>query len=272
YMNLLNEDIQDAAERFVPSEEPQKLEPSQIGLTYWTGEEKELFFEALARIGSSDAAKIAARIKTKSEFEVAQYLELLHDGVPSDISAKVNPREPVAPADLPAAIELSQACCSALEQAADALSLRQDEAEDREEAGRWGRNSWLITTGDLRPAMELFVVPNWLLLSERVFMNASFPEYNWTSMSDDKPAIRATALEDLYSLVVSITSRIIAAAIYVGQNRDRAIRAEYPEAQGVVHKGDVKAAVLSLGLGLKRDRREFWARCPRRLRLDVRDD
>ncbi|KAK3369037.1 hypothetical protein B0T24DRAFT_556791, partial [Lasiosphaeria ovina] len=282
YLALLNVDIQDAADRFLPHD-GSDLTPSQIGFSYWTDVEKELFFEALSRLGPDDAVGIAARVKTKAELEVAQYLSLLRQ----DAAARRQRDElkPIVPVDIPAAVELSQPCCRALDEAADAVSFRQEGHEETLEKARWGPNSWLISqsnwsemeaensqkTQDKKlKSLELFKTRAWLRLSEHVFMNASFEEYNWRSVSDEKPAIRTTAFEDLYSLAFSVTRRLVAAALYVSESRVRTKREVNRKISREVWRQDVEAAILSLGLNP--NGHKFWARCPRRLRLDVYDD
>ncbi|KAK3324208.1 hypothetical protein B0T19DRAFT_443635 [Cercophora scortea] len=279
YLDLLNTDIQDAAARLVPHG-GRLLSSSQIGLTVWTDAEKQMLFETLSRLGGDcNAAKIAARIRTKGELEVAQYLSLLQDSLKARKQAGLEV-EPIVPADLPAAVELSQACCHALEQAADSISLLQEADEEAAEKKLWGAGSWLITPANCREVEEapppnlesikLFRARTWLTVSDRIFMNASFPEYNWRSVAAEAPAIRATALEDFHSLAVSITRRLVAATIYVSESRIRAKRQVFPGTGNLVWKQDVEAAVLSLGL--KPNSAEFWTGCARRLRLDVFDD
>jgi hypothetical protein len=119
-------------------------------------------------------------------------------------------------------------------------------------------------------SVGLFRVRKWLGLAERVFMNAKVEEYNWMSVAEERPAVRATALEDFYALAVSVTRRLVAATIYVGESRVRAKREVYPGARSRVWRQDVEAAALSLGLPT--NSRKFWAKCARRLRLDVVDE
>jgi hypothetical protein len=83
----------------------------------------------------------------------------------------------------------------------------------------------------------------------------------------EEPAVRATALEDFYALAVEVTRRLVAATIFVGEARVKARRDLYPESRNRVWKQDVEAAALSLGLPT--NSRRFWAKCARRLRLDV---
>ncbi|KAL2129928.1 hypothetical protein VTI74DRAFT_7092 [Chaetomium olivicolor] len=299
YLNLLNEDIIDAASRYVPHNWDDTLAPSQVGLAYWSEAEKTLFFEALARLGRDDTAGIAGRLKTKSALEVADYLALLD-------SAACQKKDPITPADLPAAVELSQACCAALEEAADAVAIRQERREEAEERKRWAaptfstaastiittttNNSteppeefWLITPSNytsiqtarsppakMLPFLTLFRLRSWLQLSSRLFMNSAVEEYNWRAVADEPPSIRATALEDFHALAVSVTRRLVAATVFVAESRVKSIRAWDGRVRKRVWRSDVKAAVMSLGL--RRDAREFWARCARRLRLEVVDD
>ncbi|KAJ4300430.1 hypothetical protein N0V88_003105 [Collariella sp. IMI 366227] len=209
--HLLNEDILDVTSRYVPHNWDSTLARSQIGLTYWSEVEKTLLFEALARLGRDDAAGIAARLKTKSELEVADFLSLLD-------KATRKKKEAIAPADIPAAVELSQACCAALEEAADArrrpLLL----------AHHPSNLPTLLNTATPSlpfppPLLTLFRLPIFLHLSSHLFMNSSVDEYNWRAISSDPPAIRATALADFHTLVVSVTRRLVAATIFVADAR-----------------------------------------------------
>ncbi|KAK3306668.1 uncharacterized protein B0T15DRAFT_527910 [Chaetomium strumarium] len=183
---------------------------------------------------------------------------------------------------MPAAVELSQACCAALEEAADAVSLRQEAYEERAERKRWGggdhwligKRNWREVERDPPEGMEavlgLLKAGNWLWLSERVFMNSTVEEYNWASVGEEKPAVRATALEDFYAIALEITRRLVAATIFVAESRVRAKSRQDVRVRRRVRRQDVEAAALSLGLSM--NRRGFWARCARRLRLDIHGD
>ncbi|KAK3955432.1 hypothetical protein QBC32DRAFT_395489 [Pseudoneurospora amorphoporcata] len=328
YLALLNADIIDAASRFVPADTDQTtqpLTPSHIGLTVWTPAEKDLFFSAVSRLGPDSASAIASRIRTKSELQVAEYLEVFRQTIKTRKDPKLaTPAmllQPVTPAEVPAAVELSQQCCNALEEAADAVSTRQEAWEEAEERRKWGENRWLIRKDNVKglemdareerekkrtaekgkrkdkdadgsdeegepvvktdeevdeygrrtsPALDLFRVRKMLDLSENVFMNSTVDDYNWSTMSDEPPAIRATALEDLHSLVVSLTRRLVAAVVYISESRIKTKRAVHPLTRNLVWTQDVEAAVLSLGL--KKNSHQFWAGAARRLRLDVYGD
>jgi hypothetical protein len=278
YLDLLNVDIEDAAAQYVPHGEPE-LPPSQVGLTYWTSVEKELFFTALSRLGRDDIPGIARRIRTKGELEVRQYLKLLQDAAVA--RKREYELEPLYPQDFPAAVEVSPKCNAALEEAADALASKQERFEESVEEMRWD-DDWLITPFTYKnlekeappnmPSLGLFRVSAWLELSERLFMNANYPENNWQCVSNENPSIRTTALEDFHSLAVSITKRLVAATIYVSESRARAKQDLDPnrKPKEIVRRKDVEAAVLSLGM--KTSNKTFWTGCARRLRVDVLHD
>ncbi|KAL2165864.1 hypothetical protein VTG60DRAFT_3713 [Thermothelomyces hinnuleus] len=303
YLALLNSDILDAAQRYAPHHgqtaagdgdggDDTALPASQIGLAYWSEAEKLLFFEALSRLGPDDVAGIAARVRTKSALEVGEYLALLREATAAakggGNAATMKKKEgraaaaaAVALEDMPAAVELSQACCAALEEAADAVAIRQEGYEEGVERRKWGDAGWLIGKRNhkaveaeppegLREAVGLFRLGSWLRLSERVFMNSAVEEYNWARVEGEEPAVRATAVEDFYALAVQVTRRLVAATIYVGESRVKARRELYPDTRNRVWRQDVEAAALSLGLPT--NSRKFWVKSARRLRLNVYDD
>ncbi|KAK4204143.1 hypothetical protein QBC40DRAFT_312310 [Triangularia verruculosa] len=288
YVELLNEDIVSAATKFIPPPPGfPNLDPSQYGLTYWDDTEKVLFFEALSRLGPSNPHAISQRLKSKSELEVSAYLSLLKSSSSEDST-------PLS--SIPAAFEISPLLSLALENAADSLAQKQLTHEESLESSKWGPNHWLLTIHNLdeiekdpHPKMlftQLFRLRTWLKLSERVFMNSTVEDYNYhTFLSDDgrkgraeeqeKPGIRATALEDFYSLVISLTRRLTATTIFMAEERiaQKKLSAQ-PDVKGVVWKKDVKAALLSLNMPYPawKQRGRFWGEAARRLRLDVMDD
>jgi len=274
YLEVLNADISDAAACYVHSTGPE-LPESQIGLTVWTSAEKEVFFEALARLGQDDTSGIARRLGTKGELEVKQYLSLLQDAV--EARRDNDELEVLRPADFPATAELGVKCCAALEEAADSLAVRQDILEESQEQEKW-RDNWLCTqincrrvredaeNNDSLVAASFFKLENWLQLSERFFMNAPFEDGNWRSVGE-VPSVRMTALDDFYSLAVSITKRILSAAMYISMSRIRSKRNVAPWTRNLVRRSDIEAAAISLGL--LKSHREYWVKMARRLKLDV---
>ncbi|KAI0150423.1 hypothetical protein GGR57DRAFT_472735 [Xylariaceae sp. FL1272] len=288
-----------------------ELAPTQVGAVSWTAAEKASLFTALSCLGRGDIANIASRIGTKSELEVTQYLMLLSYADRQRRSDEGKRSRALKPSDIPAAVELSAECTVALEVAADALSLRQEAYEEDLERKRWDTR-WLIhpalaqilelsfqnqsrlrepseepeTPGhgqrqgvmgksvENLPFLQLFPVRHWLRLSERIFMNSSVPDGNWRAVTDDNnpPAIRATAFEDFHALAVSVTKRLVLTTLFVAESRLRAktLGNTGHHTRRLIRRYDVEAAAASLGMEL--NPRHFWAKCARRIRLDIVDD
>ncbi|KAK4166022.1 hypothetical protein QBC43DRAFT_314776 [Cladorrhinum sp. PSN259] len=295
YLNILNDDILDAASGFIPEEINNTelfppLYPSQIGLTHWSVPEKTLFFTALSRLGRDDPLGISRRINTKSELEVADYLRLLQAASRSE--------RKLLPSEMPASLALSPALCTALESFADTIASKQQHYEDALEASRWNSSeqNWVINPSNRKEiessppegvlSLALFRVRTWLRLQERIFMNSIVEDYQWETFASssssyssgagggggggdgaERPGIRVTCLEDFYNIVVSLTRRLVASSIYVAESR---IKSKGHEAKNIIWRKDVRAAAASIGL--KRDSRLFWAKCARRLRLEVWDE
>ncbi|GAO18165.1 hypothetical protein UVI_02036530 [Ustilaginoidea virens] len=281
YLELLNLDIDEAAYRAC-SGDGFDLPTAQIGLTVWSALEKKQFFEALSRLGRHDLSEIAARIGTKSQAEVRHYLSLLEEA--RDSRNTIVRRSFLELGEYPAAVELSQQCCHALEDAADALSVRHQQMDELREMRKWG-DSWEITPSVAQmleqragesasetpmPFAHLFHLSNWLQLSEQVFMNSSVPGSNWNYIDERHPSIWATALDDFHSLAVSVTRRLVQTTLFIGMSRIRAKRKAVRCTKNVVRKDDVKAAVVSLGMPLHSHER--WRTSARRLRLDVYEE
>lgn len=278
YLTLLNKDIDDAKERIIADPEHSGLSTAQLGMVTWTSTEKRLFFDALARLGKTDLPGISSRIETKSVAEVAQYIRLLEEGTRTRTTKT---RDAVIPAEIPAAAEISPQCSLALDAAADELSLRQQRYEEKREQQKWEEFPWNMTREaaieiedrpeERREAFaNLFNVPSWLRLSDRVFMNASFAENNWRYVDEEPPSVRSTAFVDFHNLAVSVTRRIVSTTLFFAASRIEAKAGADSRTRSLVKRRDVVAAVESLGMA--RDSEDFWAKCARRLKLDVYDD
>jgi len=142
YRELLNEVISEAAgitfgEDFTIPE----LGTSQLGVSVWTGLQKEVFFSALTRYGQDNLPKLAVAAE-KSEPEVAHYLYLLEAGM-KELTAVTNRKHSLGHEHIPAARELSDECCENLQKAADALISLQESWEANEERRKHG-NYWLL--------------------------------------------------------------------------------------------------------------------------------
>ncbi|OAA47750.1 hypothetical protein NOR_02240 [Metarhizium rileyi] len=282
YLDLLNRGIDDAAHR-VCLEESINCPHSQLGLTSWSTVEKHQLFESVSRLGKYDLLGIAGRIGSKSEVEIKQYLDMLQA---EKESRQRNHRSYLELAEYPAAVEISQQCCHAQEEAADTVSIRQERREEQREELKWGDN-WDITLSlarrlghggeDADSASEatvrfaqLFHLSNWLRLSGRVFMNSSIPGNNWNYVDDKRPSIWATAFDDFYSLAVSVTRRLVQTTLFISMSRIRAKKELIPTTRDIVRRKDVEAAIASLGMS--HNANDLWIRCARRLRLDVFDE
>ncbi|KAF7859588.1 hypothetical protein EAF04_008667 [Stromatinia cepivora] len=285
YRNLLNNEIYDAGARSI-LEDNIPLEGSKIGCSVWSTEEKGLFFAGLSRLGRDNVRAIAARIGSKSEVEVQEYMQLLHQGLKEK---KMYDARLLDVTEYPIAAEFTSECCDIMERAADGLALRQELYEEDVEEAKWGKY-WLLTEEvskslerkrsasttkddediqDLLPAVRLLNLKNWLALSERVFMNPSEPwEGNWRQIGElgETPAIRATAFDDFHSLTVGITKRLVSAVIFCTMSRMRAMDSKKTKAADI-NINDVEAATKILKMHVNSN--EFWVKCPRRNHLSI---
>ncbi|KFY88066.1 hypothetical protein V500_06597 [Pseudogymnoascus sp. VKM F-4518 (FW-2643)] len=282
YRQLLNNDIKDAASCSLPSDHP-PLPNSQIGSSMWTTAEKSSLFTALGRLGKDNIAGIATRIGSKSRLQVQEYLDILQ--------RNRGTKKPLVLTDLPVAFELSQECSKALEEAGEALAIRQERHEEMLEKAKWGDDSWLLTKdvnesieshlsepngeqalAEVLPAAQLLNLGNWLEVSSRVFMNpAGRKDENWRYLiqEGDEHGIRATAFSDFQNLAISITKRLISATLFCSMSRIRAkdMDTQTKHRQEAVIDADVEAAAQMIGSSI--NSHEFWKRCPRRNNLQV---
>ncbi|KAH8656180.1 hypothetical protein BGZ60DRAFT_347288, partial [Tricladium varicosporioides] len=286
YRELLNSDIQEVSTK-VPQEDKEAFKTCQLGVSTWTVWEKNNFFSALSRLGRDDIRGVAERVGTKSETEVHEYIRLLHQASVDRQDARYFSYK-----DIPAAIQVSEECSAVLERAGDALASRQERLEAQVEERKWGE-AWLLTSAvasqldkhrkdakgeeefdETFPAANLFHLNNWLDLSEKVFMNPGAPheEGNWRNVAEqgENPAIRATALEDFYSLTISLTKRIISTVLFCTMSRQRAMSWTKKHKQAEINSDDVAAALKILNL--PKDTQDFWIKSARRNHLCVIDD
>lgn len=261
YLDLLNQDIKHYDDQYLPPvyekvDERMGLPSSQIGMTMWTSIEKERFFEALGRLGRDNTAGIAERIHTKGEIEVRQYMQVLQDALTH--RRQQNEIDPLGLEHFPAAVEISQECCQALEDVADSIARRQERSEIAAEEDAIGPH-WLFcqekyqdqeqkkASDDISRATRLFRGEKWLSLSERFFMNAPNPEGNWQEVAGNTPGLWLTALDDFHSLALILTRRLVSASQYMAASRVRAERGYKPQVRQLVKEKDVLAAIKSLG-------------------------
>ncbi len=288
YRGLLNETIEQAASRCVPIKD-HPLPSSQIGISFWTSQEKESLFEHLGLLGKDDIRGLAGAIQSKSEIEVNVYLQLLQEGLFEHNYTEIRNANLIRQ-DFPAGCELSSRCCKALEQAADSLARRENNYDEKIEQEKW-QDLWLLTdeTSDwvedclkeglagetevqeALPAAVLLRLGSWLELSQRIFMNPALTkdEMNWyyVAKKEKRPSMFATAFSDFHTLAVSLTERLTQATLFCAMSRLRAMDSGTFDNKPLIRKKDVNAAVSILGL--KPNSNDFWIGAARRCKLDI---
>lgn len=248
--------------------------PTQLGAVNWQPSEKERLLHALARKGRLDEPGIATLVG-KSELEVRDYLIFLR-GKEAERHLFERQTKQISQADIPAAVDISEECVSALEQAADALAMYQDQYDlavaeqqhpgtwlidwntakaldkqvlDQEEAGVGLED--LPTVEDV-PCEGLFRLSSWLELSERLFMNSGPPrlDSNWRHIAteDERPALTFAAFADFHDLAVSITRRLMQTCMFLAESRMRSTQSQHHDPKPSVKEKDVIAALEVLGM------------------------
>ncbi|KAI1926974.1 hypothetical protein LOZ64_000106 [Ophidiomyces ophidiicola] len=140
YSTLFEESLKDTISGSA-SENTSKLS-SQYGAVRWTDKEETAFFAALAKNGRDGVPAIAASIGTKSQMEVRHYLDLLQHNLELHHLTDRNVK-PVELSDIPAAYEISDECCLALEHISNALCLREEQTSNMVGRKKYG-DSWLV--------------------------------------------------------------------------------------------------------------------------------
>lgn len=289
YRELYNETVNELI-HVPPIHRKQLILPSQIGVTPWSSQEKEIFFNTLAKKGRGDLPGIASAIETKNELEVHVYLKLLQNAVVHQhLHSRRNQLFDVSAA--PAALEVSSACSAALELSADALCILHQRAEAKFERKKH-RDMWLLnqklgrwaslclsqgargekTIRECLPAAELLDLENFLKLSENIFMNSNKKDENWREYcsGSEKPSMSFTAFGDFHRLVLSITRRLMQSSLFFAMSRRKASTASNYTPKQAVRKQDIAAALNVLGM--KHNSHKFWTRVAKRCSLSVYDD
>ena len=265
----------------------------QNGIVTWTSKEKDIFYQMLSRKGRHRVREIANAIGSKTELEVADYLQLLERGLRWQ---QLRGQEPVQGAvllgDIEAAVEISEKCCESLEDYAAVLRFRESYEEDvpgkRKHMDKWivtGANAERIEEAAMKsesptdpirgsityPPAILFKLSEWVFFSERFFMNATGARDadNWTRIShdDESPALTAEAFADFYALAVSITRRLVQSVLFMAMSRIQNSTMANPSRQ--VRVRDV-AAALDVH-NMPHGHFDFWPGLARRCSLDVAD-
>ncbi|KAL1984632.1 hypothetical protein VTN96DRAFT_8854 [Rasamsonia emersonii] len=259
----------------------------QLGVVTWNIYEREMFFNLLARKGKNAIREIADAIPSKSELEVQEYLKLLHKGSELQQLHERHHRSTTL-LDIPAAAEISDECCLALDEFSEYVALKEQEADDKAGTKKHG-DFWIIDGDKARqveqlmashdsppPESSIFLtasllnIKRWIQLSERFFMNfgGSRFEDNWVNIAfkDESPSLTADAFADFYALTVSITRRIVQSTLFFAMSRIRNV--SYHKVKNVKPR-DVRAALDVLNM--KHNSFDFWVGLARRCNLEVAD-
>ncbi|KAK8188033.1 hypothetical protein HDK77DRAFT_55582, partial [Phyllosticta capitalensis] len=122
------------------------------------------------------------------------------------------------------------------------------------------------------PAASLLDLPKWIKLSHNVFMNAGGDraDENWRSIveENDELGIFNTAFSDFHRLAVSVTKRLVAAALNQATSRLRATDRNYDHAaKPSVSTRDVNTALDILNM--PRSAKKVWTNIPARCGVQV---
>lgn len=280
-------------EDFLSNEFESDLRPSKIGIVTWSGQEKNRFFNALARKSRLGLSAVAAMVGTKSEVEVKAYLDVLQRSLQKHIPERSTKN--ITLGDIPAAVEISNGLNEVLDDTAQALVLEEERIHDTNGKRKHG-HVWLVDTrvaemitdeieseeadtGEGSPELfataRLLNVTNWIRLSEHIFMNfgGERVEDNWRNLAfeGETPSLTCDAFADFYALTVSITRRLVQSSLFFAMSRLRAPkRASRATREKTVKEEDVIAALEVLKMS--RDSEAFWVGVARRLSLDVKDE
>ncbi|PSK37316.1 hypothetical protein B9Z65_2058 [Elsinoe australis] len=277
------------------------LEPSDIGVSHWTSDEKTLLFSRLAAWGRGDCHKLSKLIGTKSETEVRDYLDHLLQGSVEDYLTSTR-YFGIGLDEIPSAFEVPPECEAELDFAAEALCQRVENSDKKREKSRHGKY-WLLDGAaaeevesaseepdpkvqvpdpgrETNPVAEvqstqqipveaasLLHLGNWLELASLFMSSSADHQSSWVDIiesNDERPSIYHTAFSDFHTLAIILTKRIIQASIFQAMSRLRASDRNEPE--HIVRHQDVQTACRIMGLG---DWKDFWTGLPRRRRLEV---
>ncbi|OAL72481.1 hypothetical protein A7D00_3483 [Trichophyton violaceum] len=269
------------------------IHSSQFGIVRWSTEEKLALFSALARKGKGAISEIASSIGSKSRIEVQQYIMGLEQALREHHLTEKKFRC-ITFSDIHAAAEISDECCLALEKAANALSVQEEQAHNVSGKRKY-KDMWLVDSNaasfleekiqtkdisDVDPSAhhmlataQLFHIPNWINLSRNVFMNFGGHriEDNWTRVCfhEETPAVTCDSFTDFYTIAVSLTRRLVQSSIFFALMRIRAMDERGRDRDRVIRKDDVINALDTLKV--QHNTREFWIYAARRCSLDVRE-
>ena len=267
------------------------MNPSTIGGTSWSSEEKLAFFHVLARKGKNDSRGLAAALRTKSEPEVRVCLQFLLSAATTQDLYSSKRKGLFDLSTIGAALEVDESCETALEDAADALSSRQYREEEDVEKKRCPHH-WLVTRHTMKwidecfntsregdsvlshevPFALLFKPSSFLKLSKHFFMNSYDRECNWRTHGavikhrSRFPSVMFSAFSDLHVLTVRLTRRLVQSSLFLAGSRIEAEK-DHMTPNKQIRQTDVLAAIQLAGLHLNADK--TWIGLARKCNLRV---
>ncbi|KAL5041025.1 hypothetical protein BDW71DRAFT_192581 [Aspergillus fruticulosus] len=305
YRKLLDRTFQEK-----PIVKEDNFNTTQDGIVIWTPQEKGAFFELLDRKGRNGVREIAAAIQSKSELEILEYIRLLQKGVRRQHFNDTHARTAIL-GDIPAAAEISEGCCETLDDYAEFLCLEEQREEDRTGRAKYG-GLWIIdkevankletgvaedekdssnidqeiavhaneahdektpSTINVNDAATFFKMTNWILLSERLFMNFGGHrlEDNWVNVAfeGETPSMTAAVLTDFYDIALSVTRRLVHATHFFASSRVRRNEKASRPSATVIKASDVRRAARTIDM--RTDASEYWIGVARRCSLEVED-
>ena len=287
YRTLFNETLShilnDSTETF-----GENSKPTQLGLSSWNDAENHELYNRLFRKGRNELPSITDALGSKCEPEFhAQLLRVSNASTQQQVDS---PYESLMDhSTIPAALEIGPQCETALEYAADALNMLQQQNEELADRARYGLQ-WRLTAQigrsinnrlkeipqnqvkevDLIPETFLLNLYSFLHLTRRVFMNSSDADYHWRTHAvngNARPSITRTAFADLHNLVLIVTKRLVRSAAFLATSRSRCLEGERKRQHYRVNRQDVLAAINIVGM--KKDRHSYWVGLARRCKLKV---
>lgn len=288
YRRLFNELLDDLAQ-VGPSTSLVNSGCTHNGIVAWSSQERQSLLKSIDKFGRNGFPPSARALGTKTHIEVCDFVRLLDEAKAKQHIHGLG-RTLFDASTIPAALEISDECNTALEAAADALAMLQGKEDEKIERKTHG-NHWLLTSkiakqvdrclnhgpdGEAKiaetiPSAVVLNLSAFLRLSSRLFMNSADHDCNWRSLieSRERPSIFFSAFSDLYNLFLTTTKRLVQATLYFAMSRLRAMDASTYRASRDVTSLDVRAALEVLSM--KDTAHDYWVHVARRCRLNVVD-
>lgn len=310
YRDLLNSNIAEVLDP-TGNSGSDALPPSQIGVSFWTSNEKHQLFSAIQSHGPGNLQALAAAVGTKAEPEIKAYILLLQEGV-RELDAKST--QQFGPADASAAVETEPDLLEAEELLATAIEERARSVEEVREKQQWGEELWLIdddvavtleerygslnadTTkaggveeGQLEPSCttsddeqvdknpvsstELLNAATFLQLSRSLFMNSIDPEMNWQTITQEEgSAQRPSIRRTAFDDFHNLVVSLTRRLIQASIFQALCRLRASSDTRLLPHVNGFDVAAARETMGLKTQRPEYWVDAVKRCGIEVYSD